>query len=283
MILQTILLAILPLLFLQHISAARKKDGERPVVIIRLDDVQAWYCDKLTQTVVDTVTGMNTSISVGLIGEYLDTDEAIDNYLVSMSKNPLVEVVSHSYSHVPYGGESLEWQESDLKSASDMINKVTNMSPKSFIPPENSYDENTRTALTENSMNLMSAQCTWNLDYPNSPLTCNEGSQVVAPDIMWNGIAMLPAGAVLGGMQYWEDFTQPASLDDAVAWANSQIDNQGFCVLMLHPQEFATDESTCDTVIDDKIQVLVDFINYGKDKWNFMTFQGASSYYQSMN
>lgn len=275
----TVFLAILPVLFLQLIAALK----ELPVVIIRLDDVQGWYCDTLTQTVVDTVIGMNTSISVGLIGEYLDTDEVIDSYLLSVSKNSLVEIVSHSYSHIVYGGESLDWQESDLQSASSMIKKVTNASPVSFIPPENSYDENTRTALIENSMNLMSAQCTWNLEVPDTPITCNEGSQVVAPNIMWNGISMLPAGAVLGGMDYWEDFSKPASLDDAVAWIDAQITNQGFSVLMLHPQEFATDESSCDKVDEDKLQVLVDLINYGQNKWKFMTFQGAVSYYNSSN
>lgn len=252
-----------------------------PVVIIRLDDIQAWYCETLSEVVIDNVVSTQTPISVGIIGRYLDEDTDITSYLKSIASNPLVEIASHSYSHTPYGGQSVAWQEDDLEASLNMIEKVTSVVPLSFIPPQNSYDENTAVVEVEYSMSIMSAQCTWDLALSNTTISCGVGSKVVAPNIIWNGIAMLPAGAVLGDVHYWEDFSGPASVDDAVAWIDAQILGQGFSVLMLHPQEFATDESTCDTLDQSKLNVLLDLIAYGKDKWQFMTFQNAASYFES--
>jgi hypothetical protein len=45
----------------------------------------------------------------------------------------------------------------------------------------------------------------------------------VAPDIVRNGVYMLPAGAVLGGKAYWEDSSLDASLAEAIKWIELQI------------------------------------------------------------
>ncbi len=192
----------------------------------------------------------------------------------------MVEIGSHSYSHTPYGGKDVEWQASDLEASLQIIEEVTRVVSRSFIPPQNSYDENTAAVEVEYSLSIMSAQCTWDPLVPNKTISCGNGSNVVAPNITWNGIAMLPAGAVLGDADYWQDFSGTASVEDALGWINAQIAAQGFSVLMLHPQEFATDEATCDTLDRDKMKVLLDLIAYGKDKWQFMTFQSAASYYE---
>ena len=46
---------------------------------------------------------------------------------------------------------------------------------------------------------------------------------MVAPDILWRGVNMLPAGAVLGDVDYWTDFSQPADTAIAIEWIERQI------------------------------------------------------------
>ena len=228
---------------------------------------------------------INTYLSPGIIGENLETDYEIDQYLKSISSNPLVEIVSHSYTHEPYAGKNVSWQEQNLEASLVTIEDVTSVVPRSFIPPENSYDENTVAVEVKYNLTVMSAQCTWNLTLSNTTISCGVGSEVVAPNITWNGIAMLPAGAVLGNTSYWEDFSGEASVENAVAWINAQISGQGFSVLMLHPQEFAKGEDLNEDCVDldeDKLNVLKDLIEYGKDKWQFMTFQNAKTYFESL-
>ena len=45
----------------------------------------------------------------------------------------------------------------------------------------------------------------------------------MAPDIDYNGVDMLPAGAVLGDEDYWTDFSRPADSALAIEWIERQI------------------------------------------------------------
>ena len=105
---------------------------------------------------------------------------------------------------------------------------------------------------------------------------------VVSPDIKVSGIYVLPTGAVLGDDAYWNNYLLPGSVGNATAWLDSQIENQGFGVLMLHPVEFATD-ATCSTIDAVKIQVLTDLIKSNTEtipggKWKFMLYHEAVEY-----
>jgi hypothetical protein len=85
---------------------------------------------------------------------------------------------------------------------------------------------------------------------------------------------MLPAGAVLGGYGYWEDYVKDANLTEAITWIELQIEMQGFSVVKLHPVEFATTYG-CDDLSPTKMQVLRDLIAYGRSRWQFKTFADA--------
>jgi peptidoglycan/xylan/chitin deacetylase (PgdA/CDA1 family) len=256
--------------------SAIAKASVSPVAIIRMDDIQEYYCDAVVKYIVDTVNGLNVPISLGFIANGLDQDPSGDAYYKSLSKNSLVEIASHSFSHLPFQDKPLAWQTNDLSKANDMIAKVTTVTPKTFITPLNVYDTNTPIAMKSNGLSIMSAECSWDVNRPGQVSYCLEGGDVKAPNITWNGVYMLSAGAVLGGDEYWEDTSLPASTTDAMNWMNAQIKNQGFTVLMLHPFEFTTDESACsvDQIDRKKINVLTEVIQQGlSNGWRFMTFQ----------
>lgn len=155
-----------------------------------------------------------------------------------------------------------------------------------FIPPRNEFDDHTVMALRNNSdFHILSGQCNW---YPGTTRFefCKSTSlmnlNVVAPDIKVNGLYVLPAGAVLGDRAYWNNYLLPASVENATAWLDSQIANQGFGVLMLHPVEFALDES-CASINQAKIKVLTDLIKSNtatipRGKWKFMLYHEAVEY-----
>lgn len=52
----------------------------------------------------------------------------------------------------------------------------------------------------------------------------------MAPNIDYNGVDMLPAGAVLGDEDYWTDFSRPANTALAIEWIERQIGNLVICV-----------------------------------------------------
>ena len=155
-----------------------------------------------------------------------------------------------------------------------------------FIPPRNEFDDNTIIAMEANEdLHILSAQCSWvpgTSTKDHCVATDLMDLNVVSPNIKVNDLYVLPTGAVLGDFPYWENYLLPASVENATAWLDAQIDNQGFGVLMLHPVEFATD-STCAVIDHDKIKVLEDLIKSNTEvvpggKWRFMLYQETVEY-----
>lgn len=254
----------------ENFKNAPTPTGKIPVVW-RIDDIQAWFCSSILSDIFAVFTGTDTPLSIGIIGRDLDQDTNVDTTLKGLAGNANIELADHSFSHpdggLPsLGGESA--QQADLSSAQAMITKITNVVATTFIAPDNAYDADTLTAMSAEKLNVLSAQCTWSA--PGQTEFCPTGSNVVWPNITTGGITYLPAGAVIDS---WTDFTQPASVDTAMTWANSQAVNQGFVVFMLHPQELATD-SNCTTVDQTKLAVIKQLIdNASTNKWEFYTFQ----------
>lgn len=278
---QAMTIALISFIFLSVCCLGKSlyDPSDLPVVIFRMDDVVTYFCEDAGIEAINTVIDKEVPIAVGLIANGLAENKNFAKKVAKIAESEFVEIYSHSYLHDDYTGNTYDWQAEDLALADDEIEKITYRRPSTFAPPRNTYDEVTVTALLDNEdINLMSAQCSWRLDGKNTPLFCNKGSNVVAPNITYRNLYMLPTGAVMGDAGYFNDFLLPASLEDTVAWVEAQIENQGFSVIMLHPLEFATD-STCLTIDQDKIDVLKQVIDYGKGRWQFMTFQQAVKYY----
>eukprot|EP00602_Paraphysomonas_sp_CaronLab_P002858 CAMPEP_0185029044 /NCGR_PEP_ID=MMETSP1103-20130426/15118_1 /TAXON_ID=36769 /ORGANISM="Paraphysomonas bandaiensis, Strain Caron Lab Isolate" /LENGTH=301 /DNA_ID=CAMNT_0027563653 /DNA_START=46 /DNA_END=948 /DNA_ORIENTATION=+ len=260
------------------LSPYGRGDTNLPAVVIRLDDVLTFWCEEMSKAAIEATISMDVPISMGVIGVDLDKHQSFASYLRKVAENDLVEVLSHSYSHDVYAGSTLEWQENDLNDAQDIIEDVTRQSPVTFIPPTNVYDSNTLKALREHeTIRVMSAQCSWSRTEPGETVVCGDGSDVVAPNITYDGLYMLPAGAVLGDTGYWNNYLLPANASIAADWIEAQIAAQGFSVLMLHPVEFAT-ESTCTNLDTEKIAALQEVIRYGQGRWQFLSFTDAVEY-----
>jgi len=254
----------------ENFKNAPAPTGKIPVVW-RIDDIQAWFCSSILSDIFAVFTGTNTPLSIGIIGRDLDQDANVDSILKGLAGNADIELADHSFSHpdggLPsLGGESA--QQADLASAQAIITKVTGVVASTFIAPDNAYDSDTLTAMSAEKLNVLSAQCTWSA--PGQTEFCPTGSNVVWPNITTGGVSYLPAGAVIDS---WTDFTQPASVDTAMTWANAQAVNQGFVVFMLHPQELATD-TNCTSVDQTKLAVIKQLItNASTNNWEFHTFQ----------
>ena len=193
------------------------------MVSFRLDDVQAFWCADIQETVIDLFLAESVPVNLGIIGEFMDTSEPVSSYLNELAGNPLVEMSSHSFIHESFEGKSYSWQHDDMEANNDMITAVTTEMSNAFIPPRNEFDNHTLLAAKANGMRVFSAECTWSLTVPNTPSECKNISNVVAPHIEREGLYMLPTGAVLGGIGYWTDFLLNASLAEAIHWVELQI------------------------------------------------------------
>ena len=258
-------------------------DCRNPAVMIRLDNVESFWCNEIVVEIVEEVVALGFPINLGIIagGENINRDSYLSEHLEEWATNPLIEIGSGSFSYDTYQGQSLTWQLDDLQHANDAIRRVTSNGthlgdqPTSFIPPGGSFDGNTLAAMKAKGMDVMSSYCIWSLTNPGTTTWCPSGEHLVAPSIEQDDVCMLPAGAVLGDIDYWADNSGPADLFSAVSWIEMQIDQQGFSVLQLKPIEFAVEKRGCAVMDEEKKTILKELLNYGKDRWDFMKFDDA--------
>jgi peptidoglycan/xylan/chitin deacetylase (PgdA/CDA1 family) len=283
-----LLLLLLSLLCLLRSGSAAVAPGgwsERslPTVLLRMDDLAVRSCVDMARAAVDAVLAKDTPITVSVIAKDFDKPlyAEVASYVRSLASNSLVEVASHSYSHSTYTGQGLAWQKEDMSLAQAVLSGVTGVLPTSFVPPQSSFDGDTLQAVHEEErLSIFSAKCVWNKDTPGSVISCPSPGAVSVPDVYREGSYQLPAGAVLGGDSYWNNKVQPGNLTEAIKWIESQILNQNFSVVLLHPYEFST-TTECVSVDTDKIALLESLIDYGAGKWQFATFQEAIMHFNN--
>jgi peptidoglycan/xylan/chitin deacetylase (PgdA/CDA1 family) len=246
-----------------------------------MDDVAVRSCEDMAEAAIDAVLAKDTPINVGVIAQDLDktSNSAFAAYIKTISGNSLVEIASHSNSHDTYTGHDLDWQVADMQTAQRILSGVTGVFPTAFIPPLNTFDSDTLDAMSSvQDLKVFSAKCVWNQDVPGEVTNCPSPGAVSAPNILVGSNYHLSAGAVLGNTAYWNNKIQPGNLSAAIQWIDTQILNQNYSVVLLHPSEFSA-STECVSVDTDKIELLESLIDYGAGKYQFMTFQQAAKYF----
>ena len=119
------------------------EESTLPVVSFRLDDVQAWWCRDIQETIINVFLDEEIPLNLGIIGEELDISTSVSEYLLSIADDPLIEMTSHSLMHNSFEGKSYDWQYNDMSTNNNMITAVTGVTVNSFIPPMNEYDNTT--------------------------------------------------------------------------------------------------------------------------------------------
>lgn len=177
----------------------------------------------IAKDIINLFLETGTPLNVGIIGKFLTEDKEFAQYLQSISTSPLIEIFDNSYSHGEYEDSDLKWQKLDLASAQSVISSVVGKTPSAFVPPYYEYDTNTPIAMKARGLYTMSASCVWDPNEVGTAINCPEGSDVVAPHLLWNGVYMLPAGATMGDLDYWEHRFGRMSVDSATEWIDTQI------------------------------------------------------------
>ena len=144
-----------------------------------------------------------------------------------------------------------------------------------YIVPHYQYlDATTMPAMKDTSevpsmsaLKIVSGRCAWSHDgttitHPG-PYCLADDEVSVTTGLTQDGIGRLPAGAVLGcEKEYFDSWGTVTDDTCALAWMNAQIENQGFGILVLHPNEFSEQFGSAA-----HYKVLDDVIAYAQDNW----------------
>ncbi|MFB5630596.1 MAG: polysaccharide deacetylase family protein [Nitrosopumilaceae archaeon] len=193
-------------------------------VAFRFDDVQDHWLNDVQIGVLDVFKSKNLPVTVGIIGDRIGNDEKIISYINSSMSNGSIEIANHGWQHEDFTTHDKKQQNFLIQKTNKKIQDLFGILPSVFIPPFNSYNENTTQVMLENGITHYSSE--FDFSTPPYPLVNAE---------LYN----FPEGAVTGELTPNKDFIIGVSHKLTLSQIMQSIDEYGFAVVTMHPQEFS--------------------------------------------
>lgn len=197
-------------------------------VAFRLDDIQDYFLNHVQLEIMEVFDKRNASLTVGIIGNYFGEDPVIVNYVKSRIDDPLLEIANHGWNHENLAEFSKEEQATLIQRTNEKIIDILDSRPVVLVAPYNVVNSDTFSAAEENGIRYISANVTY--DPPPYEITGNES------------FYRLPETALMGDLSaddtYWITFDHQKVLSEV----EYSLNQYGFAVVTLHPQDFAVRE-----------------------------------------
>jgi peptidoglycan/xylan/chitin deacetylase (PgdA/CDA1 family) len=217
----------------------------------RLDDIQDWWARNAQLAILDVFKQTNTPITIGVITGHFGTDLELVNHIKTILQDPTwdVEVALHGFNHEDFTNYTYDEQLALLQQGVQVLTSTLGVTPKTFLPPFNAFNNDTLNALLATGFTSISSE----IDLDQGPFN------FVNPAI-WR----LPIGAATSTYRADNNFFEPVSRETTLDDVTSQFAVFGYAAVMVHPYEFITfDNGTYidevnETQIENLRQLLVD-------------------------
>ncbi|MEO9294162.1 MAG: chitobiase/beta-hexosaminidase C-terminal domain-containing protein, partial [Nitrososphaera sp.] len=222
---------------LQYASALLP--GACNCVIFRLDDIQDWWLNSVQNAVMDNFITKQEKVSLGIVMNFVGNDASVVNKVRTGHSQGYFELVSHGWNHVDYSALSLQDQQNTLGQANQKMSSLWGRSTYIFIPPYNTFNNDTQKALQNLGMKVLSSEFDLLAPYvqSNQVFKSQTGSNI--KDSF--GLYELPQQ--VGFYNYDFDPPHKNSIDTIMNQVTNRINSHGYAVVTLHPQDFAVKDS----------------------------------------
>jgi predicted deacetylase len=215
--------------------------GFRHKIVLRIDDVQTNWLTSVQRRMILDAEARGLQVSLGVIPATTDPREKFFNFL--KSKTCMSEIALHGWDHsYPNGkGEfallSREEAEEKIVRGKRHLENIFGVTTNVFIPPYNEISSGTVEALRGNGFEIISALGDSTYDFDVTTFDFNEMSHVGAKEI-------------LNECTYY-------------------FEEQGYCVVMIHPSDFVTSEVLDEHKYEQYIKLLNGIRSIGADTVSF--------------
>jgi len=194
-------------------------------VAFRFDDVQDYWLNNVQIQLMNTFVEKETPLTVGIIADAFGNDLKMLNFIKEQKNDKNFEIASRGVGNAPFTEFSKEEQDDKLKQSVQRIEDSLSVTPKTFIPPQNRFNEDTKQVLVDNGFTHISSSL---LNGDSPPFHLKDEKLYRFPQISTTGI-FDPENNVYVGISH------EATLSQAL----EGLEKYGFAVIVSHPQEFS--------------------------------------------
>jgi len=219
----------------------------KPSIIFRLDDVQDYYLSANVKEIIQAFMDRNIPLSIGVIGgTYYGTDASLHKKILEAVNDYGMEVFNHGDDASTFFNAIGEAEAKEhIANGEEADFKVY----KSFVPHQNRWNEDTLAALESLGYWAVSA---------------SKGGAFPMPVRLQGKLKLMPqhteTAEYAGGN--WD-----STIANVMTDCTAAVAEDGFCVVMMHPQEFAKE-----TVTVAELGNLLDEVKE-KTNWDVTTFR----------
>lgn len=192
----------------------------------RLDDIQDYFLNNVQVEVMSVFERRGLSLTVGVIGNHIGSDPMIVDYIKNRTGDPLFEIANHGWNHEDFTELSLEGQSSLVQKTNKKIFDLLAIKPTVFIAPYNTINNGTFAAVQENGMRYISA----NMTYDPPPYDIISSNQ---------SLYRFPETVLIGDLSADDTHWITFSHQEVFEGIRESLDQHGFAVVTMHPQDFA--------------------------------------------
>lgn len=179
-------------------------------VVLRVDDIQAFAWRETTLKMIDDALASNIPPVLAVIPTKLNEDPVISRYL---KKNHCkIEIAQHGWNHQSDPPEFADLDENEayqrIIEGRDVLEKITDFPIITFIPPHNIHSEGTGKALIKAGFIIISSEGEGYFDFTTS--TYDSATNRLNP------------------------------ISEVVGQCKEGLSKKNICVVMLHPQDYTT-------------------------------------------
>ncbi len=218
-------------------------------VAFRLDDVQDYFLAPAQIGVISSFAKKDAPLTIGVIGGLIGTDPN----LVSTIKGGLaggdgtLEVASHSWNNKVLTTMTKAEQQKIISDTNSKIKSVFDVTPTTFIPPENLFNNDTISVLKENGFTHMSSS----IDTRDPP-PFKKSDFYEFPILPYTARLNVTSGV-------WT----PIPNEQILERIDESLLDYGYAVVMMHPYEFSMYENgfyvnKLDTAQIKQLNLLID-------------------------
>ena len=193
-------------------------------ISFRLDGVQDYWLNNVQFELIDMFTKNNVPLTMGVIIDSFGNDPYLLDIVKNEIKNNKLEIANHGLDSTPFTIFDEEKQNEILKESTNKIYEKLNVSTKIFIPPENRFNDDTKKVLIDNGFTHLSAS----MLNDSPPFPFKEESLYRFPSTATTGEYIPSQNRILG-----------ISSDKTFSDVMEGIEEYGFAVIAIHPQEFS--------------------------------------------
>ncbi|NDF24895.1 MAG: DUF2334 domain-containing protein [Thaumarchaeota archaeon] len=197
-------------------------------VAFRLDDVQDYFLAPAQAEILSVFDQTKTPLTIGIIGSVIGSDQSVVNPIKAAIASG-DEIANHSWRHGTYTKMTKADQESDLIQTNKKIMDIFGVTPTTFIPPQNLYDDDTISVLKSNKFTHLSPG--------------EDGSTDEPAKFQKSSFYQFPAFAYTAKLNPATGFWRPLSAEQTLSQIDDSLFNYGYAVVMIHPYEFSVYEN----------------------------------------